>query len=118
MTKNKGGRPKKAFDWDKLDAILQYGAWCVDCADILDVSKDTVERRIKEKHGLTFDEYRHMKMSRTRMRLAQKQIEAALAGNVTMLIWLGKQYLGQQDKHEVASTAQIKIDIDKDDQGV
>ena len=27
----------------------------------------------------------------------------ALAGNVTMLIWLGKQILGQKDKHEVAS---------------
>lgn len=118
MTKNKGGRPKKAFDWDKLDAILQYGAWLVDCADILNVSEDTVDRRIKSEFGMTFSEYRTKKMSRTRMRLAQKQIEAALAGNVTMLIWLGKQYLGQQDKHEVASTSQIKINIDQDDEAV
>lgn len=32
--------------------------------------------------------------------LRRRQVEAALAGNVTMLIWLGKQLLGQKDKVE------------------
>ena len=31
-------------------------------------------------------------------RLRDKQLQSALRGNVTMLIWLGKQYLGQSDK--------------------
>jgi len=30
--------------------------------------------------------------------LKRKQVEVALAGNTTMLIWLGKQYLDQSDK--------------------
>ena len=30
-----------------------------------------------------------------------KQVELAKAGNVTMLIWLGKQMLDQSDKQEV-----------------
>jgi hypothetical protein len=36
-------------------------------------------------------------------RIRAKQVEKALAGNgdTTMLIWLGKQLLGQRDKHEV-----------------
>jgi hypothetical protein len=35
--------------------------------------------------------------------LKRKQVELADAGNVTMLIWPGKQYLGQRDcwLHEV-----------------
>ena len=38
-----------------------------------------------------------------RMKLAQKQFELAMDGNVTMLVWLGKQYLGQTDKQEMTS---------------
>jgi hypothetical protein len=34
------------------------------------------------------------------MSLRRKQINTALAGNPTMLIWCGKQYLGQADKLE------------------
>lgn len=32
--------------------------------------------------------------------LRAKQYEVAMAGNPTMLIWLGKQFLGQKDKTE------------------
>ena len=33
--------------------------------------------------------------------LRQKQFEIAMTGNVSMLIWLGKQRLGQIDKQEI-----------------
>ena len=35
--------------------------------------------------------------------LRRKQYELAMAGNATMLIFLGKQYLGQSDKREVTT---------------
>ena len=35
--------------------------------------------------------------------LRKKQFEMAMDGNVQMLIWLGKQYLGQKDKPEVVT---------------
>lgn len=35
-----------------------------------------------------------------KMKLRRKQIQVALSGNVSMLIWLGKNYLGQVDKPE------------------
>ena len=41
-------RPRKEFDWTKLDAILQFGASFLECEDILDVSEATIKRRIKE----------------------------------------------------------------------
>lgn len=39
-----------------------------------------------------------------KMSLRRKQFEVALSGNVSMLIWLGKQMLGQTDKQEINAT--------------
>lgn len=36
--------------------------------------------------------------------LRKKQMEVALGGNPTMLIWLGKQLLGQKDQKEISGT--------------
>lgn len=36
--------------------------------------------------------------------LQAKQMQVALSGNVVMLVWLGKQYLGQRDKHDIQAT--------------
>ena len=44
--------------------------------------------------------------------LRGKQIEQMQAGNVTMLIWLGKQFLGQKDKHEHSGDANAPIKHD------
>jgi hypothetical protein len=41
-----------------------------------------------------------------RMSLRRVQFELALAGNYVMMIWLGKQYLGQRDKAE--TTVEVK----------
>ena len=97
---NKVGRPEKEFDWKVLDSILQFGANLIDCSELLDVSDDTIQRKIKSEHGCTFSEYRTKKMGRMRVKLLQKQYEMAQNGNVALLIWLGKQHLGQKDKIE------------------
>ncbi len=39
--------------------------------------------------------------------LRRQQIKQALAGDSTMLIWLGKQYLGQKDQRHVTATGTI-----------
>jgi hypothetical protein len=36
-----------------------------------------------------------------RISLRRAQVQKALAGNPTMLIWMGKQILGQKDQHEL-----------------
>jgi len=45
---------------------------------------------------------------RGRVSLRRKQMAVALSGNPTMLIWTGKQYLGQADKAEVAATLSLE----------
>jgi hypothetical protein len=88
------GRPRKRIDLEKVKELASKGltqeqiaAWC-------DCSVDTLSRRCAEtlKRGW---ELRNGSVM-------QKQYELAMTGNATMLIWLGKQYLGQRDKNEVS----------------
>ena len=109
------GRPEKHFDWKVLDAILQFKASKRDCAELINISEDTIERRIKKKFQLTFSEYRDRKMAQPRHSIARRQYEIAMAGNATMLIWLGKQWLGQTEKQEIDQTTTAKIVIEQAD---
>ena len=112
------GRPRKdlenmEFDgWDQLDALI---LWSTEefCAEKLGISVDTLYRRIKEKHGITFAEYKAKRQEALHINLKKKQYDVAMSGNVSMLIWLGKQWLGQKDKVENKNEhAIIKIDVD------
>ena len=37
----------------------------------------------------------------------------ALSGNPAMMIWLGKQYLGQSDKREEKNTTEISVTVQR-----
>lgn len=66
----------------------------IEIADYLGCSTMTLQKDDQ------FNDIYKKGMSKGRMSLRRKQWAALEAGNNTMLIWLGKQYLGQQDKHE------------------
>lgn len=93
-------QPRVEFSWEKLDALLQFKATLKFCAEYLEVSVDTVQRRIKEEKGITFEEYAALKLQRTAVKLQQKAIEMALAGNTTMMIFALKNLAGWADKVE------------------
>ena len=91
--KNKGGRPRIELDEDKITALAKIGCTVAEVAAVMGCSKDTLERRFAAPIEKGREE---MKASLKRM-----QYTAAANGNVTMQIWLGKQYLGQKDRrHE------------------
>lgn len=50
---------------------------------------------------MSFAEYSDQKRAKGKLSLRRKQFQLALSGDRTMLIWLGKQYLGQVDKSEL-----------------
>ena len=116
-TKEKTGRKRKEIDWGKLDAILQFRPPLKTASEILEVSHDTLERRIKEKYDMTFTEYRDLKMGRVVLKLQQKAITDALAGNNTMLIFCLKNICGWSDNpnKEEETKQNIQINISKED---
>lgn len=110
----KMGRPQKQLDMDKLARVCQYPMTNEDIAAILDVSCDKISRELKKTYGktMTFEEYKRQKQSSLRFTLLAKQIDVAKSGNVAMLIFLGKQYLGQSDKAEVSQRTVVSGVID------
>jgi hypothetical protein len=118
------GRPRKELDWHTLDSLATLDASLNYCAErqlikwgeevsqqTIKAAREVIERRIQEKFDLTFTEYKDQKKEPVRIKLKQKQIEIAMGGNVTMLIWLGKQYLGQSEKHEVSQDAKGTLTV-------
>lgn len=97
----KAGRKKIEIDWHEFDKLCQLQCSLREIASWFECSEDTIERRVKEVHSIDFADYFDQKRGKGKIALRRKQYEVALSGNVTMLIWLGKQYLGQSDKQEV-----------------
>ncbi len=91
---------KKKLDWAGLDALLQFKVSKGFCADYLGISEDTIDRRIKSEHNMTFTQYREYKCMGMGLKLQQKAIQMALAGNATMLIFSLKNLAGWSDKSE------------------
>lgn len=107
------GRPKIEISWVELDKLCSLQCSQEEIAGWFNCSIDTIEARVKETHGMTFPEYFAQKRSGGKISLRRKQYEAAMSGNTALLIWLGKQYLGQSEKIESSidqKTIQINID--------
>ncbi len=83
------GRPKIDLDPELITALSEVGMKTTEIATALGCSADTLHRNyaaelLKGK----------VELKKT---LRMAQISAAKQGNSTMLVWLGKQYLGQSD---------------------
>ena len=96
------GRPRIEINWVEFDKLCKIQATLLEIAGWFDCSDDTIENRVKEEHGMLFSEYYKRHSSGGKISLRRAQFKAALGGNTTMLIWLGKQYLGQSDRQDVA----------------
>lgn len=103
------GRPKveiSKIDFEKLCAMM---ATENDIADWFECSIDTICRWCKRTYKTTFADIYKKKSAKGRVSLRRKQFELAQQGNVTLLIWLGKQQLGQRDYYQ-APTVQASVD--------
>lgn len=101
----KPGRPLIPIDWKKLDQYLQAQCEGASIARIMGVHPETLYDRVVAEFGQklgisNFSEYRALKRAEGLELIRLKQFDAAMAGDKTMLIWLGKQLLGQKDQVE------------------
>lgn len=98
-------RPKIQLDYDLIKRLSLIQCTQKEIASVLGVSVDTLQRD-EEFCGIYKKGQEEGKMSLRRL-----QWKAAQSGNVTMLIWLGKQYLGQTDKQEISTQEPVQIII-------
>ena len=95
---------RKEINFKTFEGLCQIHCTKSECAGILDISEDTLERRIKEHYGekATFAAIFKEKSAHGKASIRRKQYKKAVEdGNVTMLIWLGKNWLGQSDDPQV-----------------
>ena len=87
-------RPKKYdIDTEEVQKLAGYGCTNIEIADFFGCSSDLIEK--------SYSEFLTKGRANLKKRLRKAQLDTALSGNSTMLIWLGKQMLGQVDKQEI-----------------
>lgn len=103
VVKNKGGRPPKTVNLDTVEKLAGIGCTHEEIAYALDMSVDT----LVIKRG--FSDAFKKGSAAGRRSLRHKQYQMAVGGSVPLLIWLGKQYLGQQETVTTEHTGEVTI---------
>lgn len=93
------GRPKKVLDMAQIETLAKLHCTYEEIAAVMKCSVDTLQRRY---HALIDSARDQGKAS-----LRRVQMKRALEGDKTMLVWLGKQYLGQSDR------ADYRVNLDE-----
>jgi hypothetical protein len=96
------GRPQIDFDLNIVRKLGVLGCTAAEMASFLGCSERTIDARMADKDGEFCAAFKKGLVV-TKMSLRRKQLQLALDGNVTMLIWLGKQLLGQQNRFEMGT---------------
>ena len=102
---------KKQIDYDTLKRLCHIHCTGEECAAILEIDYDTLNNRLKDDGNGGFSEYFKKHSASGKASLRRRQFKTAEDGNVTMQIWLGKQYLGQADKVENTGDEHKPINI-------
>jgi hypothetical protein len=103
--------PQKIIDWTIVDDLLASGCTGVEIASTFGIHPETLYMRTESEKGLGFSAYSQQKRAIGEKALRKKQQEVALKGNVSMLIWLGKQRLNQRETDVSKELDQMKVDL-------
>lgn len=96
------------IDWEQVDKLAGIMCTAEEIAEVLKVGYNTLERRCKTDHKMNIGDYLTIKRNAGKASLRRAQFKRAIDGNTAMLIWLGKQYLGQTDKMQNDGTFTVK----------
>jgi len=104
MTKKRAGRPKTKLDYELIEKLAHIQCTQEEIASVIGVHRSTLLRdeefcRIYKKG-----------MQSGKMSLRRLQWKSAEKENVQMLIYLGKQYLGQKEGIGVSFETPLEVD--------
>lgn len=106
------GRPKAEINWAQVDEYLRAGCDGVSIAAFIGISPLTLYRAVEREHNVNFDSYRQLKRAEGDDLILYTQYKMAIKDNdKAMLIWLGKQRLGQSEKTDVKHEQPLTIEM-------
>ncbi len=98
-------RPEKEIDWKAVENLAIAGSLGTEIAAQFDMHPQTFYRRVEEKYNVSFTAYCQEKRCQGNSILRAQQYYKAIGktkeGDTSLLIWLGKQNLGQKDNHDI-----------------
>jgi hypothetical protein len=95
----KRGRPKVELPRKSIEEMAARGCTVEEIAGILGVHRNTITANFSAEVALG--------RNRLADQLRGKQVDLAMKGSVPLLIWLGKQYLGQKEKSEAVVREEV-----------
>jgi len=102
------GRPRAEFDKKQFTDLIALGCeedeicWFFRDETGKPANRDTLSRWCKRTYDLNFQEYRKQNsLMALKIQLRKNQLELSKK-SASMAIWLGKQYLNQKDRQEIA----------------
>ena len=103
-------RPRKEINYTQARRLAEIQCTIDEIAHVLGVSDTTLKRNVEFR--AIYDQARE----KGKTSLRRLQWAAARRGSTAMLIWLGKQYLGQTDRVESAVTVSRNVRSLTDDE--
>ena len=104
------GKKKFKIDYETCEKLASLMCTQAEIASYLGCSLALLE------HDKKFQEVHRKGLDKGKMSVRRHQYRCAEEGNPTMLIWWGKQYLGQRDMKDIKmETTNIVVDIEEDD---
>lgn len=102
VKKNLGGRPSKLplINKEHFEGMCKIQCTKDEMCAIFQVHEETLTKWCHATYNVGFSDIFKKLSSTGKMSLRRQQFRSAENGNVTMQIWLGKQWLGQTDKVE------------------
>lgn len=112
------GRPEKPIDWDLVDQLLMSGCKGTEIASHFGIHQETLYDRVVKEYGMTYTDYSYSLQQKGESLLRHEQFCKALGikkdGDNTMLIWLGKNRLGQREHEETSQIPPLQAQITSD----
>ena len=103
------GRKRTNINYSQLDKLLGLQCTLKECAFYFNCSEDTIERAVRRDKNTSFAEYRELKRQAGLISLRRSQFQLS-EKNPSMAIWLGKQYLNQNDTPSTDEQTLAKLD--------
>ncbi len=108
----KRGRPRKILNDEGAEAITKLASMMCTDEEIATFLGTTVDTLKNKQNNDLFQTSKEKGQNTGRASLRRAQFKAAERGNSSMLIWLGKQYLGQKDEQiTTLQDANITFDV-------
>ena len=93
-------RPLKEVDRKNFEKLCELQCTKEEICGFFELTDKTLESWCKRTYNVGFSEVFKQKRGNGKIALRRAQFQTAERGNATMLVWLGKQYLGQRDQPE------------------